>query len=156
MIANDKLFNKVYKCHIKKCYYETKKKSDISRHITAAHEKKISSKQEKKGDPESMLQFGVRKGIIPPQYSNFRQRFLAVFDIEALEQEFLGKKEGMDRSIEMIQKVVSLAVGTNIPGSEPTFFCRTSSQPEAEEELIRKFIDHLGELHEKLQENLPE
>ena len=141
---------------MKNCYYETKKKDHLARHITAEHEKKVLSKQEKKGDPESMLEYGVRKGIIPAEYANFRQKFLGVFDIECLESEYTGKKEGLDRHIVKAQKLVSLAVGSNIPGSEPKFLCRTSSKPEAEEELIREFIDYLGQLHEELQKNLPE
>ena len=128
----------------------------MKRHILVEHEKRITSKQEKKGDPESMLEYGVRKGIIPQEYANYRQKLLCVFDIECLESDYEGKREGMDRYIEKFQKLVSLAVGSNIPGSEPTFFCRKSSEPETEEELVIEFIDHLEELHKKLQENLPE
>ena len=146
----------MYRCNLQNCYYETKKKSDLARHVNSEHEKKITSKQEKKGDPESMLEYGVRKGIIPPEFANYRQKFLCVFDIECLECEYKGKKDGLDNHIVKQQKLASLAVGSNIPGSEPTFFCRESSEPEAEEELIKQFIDYLGELHEELQENLPE
>jgi len=155
-VANDKLFDTYFKCSKPTCYYRCKTKTDMKRHDTEEHgEAKTKSVQKQRGNPENLLEFGVRKGFIPEEHGNYRQPYQATFDIECLEHEFTGKKEGIDHNIEMGQRIVSLAVGSNIPQCEPKFFCRSSSAPEAEEELIQEFIDHLGELREEYLKHIP-
>ena len=93
------------------------------RHDTEDHgEAKVKSVQKQRGNPESWLEFGVRKGFIPKEFENYYQKYIVTFDIECLESEYEGKKEGMDRDILMGQKIVSLAVGSNIPGTQPQIF----------------------------------
>ena len=101
------------------------------------------------------MEFGVRIGIIPPRYEKYRQNFMCVFDIECLESEYEGKREGMDANIIMEQKLVSLAVGSNIPGTTPAFFCRKSSHPEAQQTVIDSFVEYIEDVYEKLQDELP-
>ena len=147
LVANNKLFDTYYHCSKDTCYYRCKTKTDMVRHDTEDHgEAKIKSAQKQRGNPESLLELGVRKGFIPKEFENFKQKYIVTFDIECLESEYQGKKEGMDRDIVMAQKIISLAVGSNIPGTQPKFFCRSSSAPEAEEELIQEFIDYLEKL----------
>lgn len=113
------------------------------------------SVQKERGNPENLLEFGVRKGFIPQKFKNFRQKYICTFDIECLESTYDGKKEGMDANIEKAQKIVSLAVGSNIPNTQPKFFCRKSSKPEEEEELIEQFIEYLEELREQYIDHIP-
>ena len=101
------------------------------------------------------MEYGARIGIIPPQYANYRQNYMCVFDIECLETDYHGKREGMDQNIEKEQKLASLAVGSNLPGTTPAFFCRKSSKPEDGQVLIDQFIKYIDDVHEKLQEELP-
>jgi len=101
------------------------------------------------------LEYGVRIGVIPPQYASYRQHYMCVFDIECLEAEYSGKKEGMDANIIREQKLVSLAVGSNLPGSTPAFFCRESSRPEDGQVVIDQFIDYINAVYNKLQQHLP-
>jgi len=101
------------------------------------------------------LEYAARLGIIPQEYANYRQHYMCVFDIECLETEYQGKKEGMDQNIEMEQKLVSLAVGSNIPGTTPSFFCRESSKPEAGQAVIDQFVKYIKNVHEELQDHLP-
>jgi len=141
---------------MKSCFFSTDDKTDMRRHEKVPHEPQITSKQQTFGDPKSMLEFGVLKGFIPAEYANYRQSMLATFDIECLETEYLGKKEGIDANIEKRQNLVSIAVGSNIPGGKPKFFCRTSSDADAEEELVNEFVEYLEVLAEKYIQHLPE
>jgi len=126
------------------------------RHDTEDHgEAKVKSVQKQRGNPESLLEFGVRKGFIPKEFQKFNQKYIVTMDIECLETEYDGKKEGMDRDILMAQKIVSLAVGSNIPGTQPKFFCRLSSAAEAEEELIQEFVDYLEEIKVQYMKMIP-
>lgn len=156
LIANDKPMPELFKCSIGKgCGFISPVKARMEAHEKTSHVTKIKSIQIKKGDPESMLEYGVRMGFIPTKFANYRQKYLCVFDIECFERNYSGKREGIDVYIEKEQQLASLAVGSNLPGTEPTFYCRKSSKPEDEEELISRFVTHLEELHETLLQNLP-
>mgnify|MGYP000549488596 CR=1 FL=1 len=156
MIANDKLFDTFYKCPKEGCYYHAKTKHDVKRHNKEDHgEAKVVSVQKERGNPETLLEFGARKGFIPEQYKDFSQRYIATFDIECLEVAYEGKREGRDVDIEMAQKIVSVAVGSNIPNTSPQFFCRASSQPKDEEELIEQFVDCLDDLRIQYMKHVP-
>jgi len=133
----------------------TELKKDLNKHKLTSHVTTIKTTQIKSGDPESMLEFGAKLGLIPVEYVTYRQQFLCVFDIECLECEYSGKKEGMDSNIEMEQRIVSLAAGSNIPGTDDVFFCRESSAPETEEEIIKQFVGYLEDVHTELLMQLP-
>ena len=157
LLANDKLCDTYYKCSKEMCFYRCKTKRDMERHDTEDHGKpKVKSVQKQRGNPESLLEFGVRKGFIPAENGNFQQKFIVTFDIECLECPYTGNRDGMDENIEMAQKIVSLAVGSNIPNTSPKFFCRSSSAPETEEELMQEFIDYLEELRGEYLKVIPE
>ena len=155
LIANAKPMPIIHKCPFQNCFYATALKADLTKHKVTSHVTTIKTTQVKSGDPESMLELGVRLGLIPEDYVQYRQKFICVFDIECLESEYEGKKEGMDRNIEKAQKIVSLAAGSNIPGTTDVFICRESSDPEDEELMIKQFVDYLEELHAELLMQLP-
>ena len=156
-MANDKLLDTIYTCSKEGCFYHARTKYDVERHDKELHgEPKIVSVQKQRGNPESMLEYGVRMGYVPTEGLNYRQRLLCTMDIESLEVDFEGKKEGRDRNIIKAQKLVSLAVGTNIPNMAPRFFCRESSKPEAEEDLIENFLDYLEQLRTEYIKHIPE
>ena len=98
---------------------------------------------------------GVRLGYLPTEAANFQQKYLCTFDIESLEYKYDGDMPGTSTTIEMLQRLVSLAVGSNIPNTNPKFFCRSSSHPSTEKVIIDQFVDHLELLHKKYMALLP-
>ena len=155
-LANDKLFLTVYKCQTLKCSFESLHKRDFNTHQKQCDGKtRITSKQVAYGDPETLLEFGVRMNFLPEEARHFRQRYIVTFDIECLESDFEGDRIGLARYIEKRQKLISLAIGSNLPGTSPKFFCRRNSQPETEQEIIKEFLDHLDKLHELYMLQLP-
>ena len=155
-MVNDKLiFNEIV-CKTPGCFYRDAVVQKVKRHErTCTKEKIIKTRQNIFGNPENMLEVGVRLGYLPPEAVKFRQKFLVTFDIECLETEYDGDRVGRATSIDKYQKLVSLAVGTNIPGIEPIFFCRKSSEPHTEQEVIDQFIGHLNMLHDLYLAELP-
>ena len=156
LLANDKIIVRQFKCPTKNCYFKNFRKDVVNRHIkSCAGDKDIKTKSITYGNPESMLERGVRLGYLPASAVKFRQQYLVTFDIECLETDYDGDKVGMAANIEKYQKIVSLAVGSNLPNTQPQFFCRSSSDPSTEQILIDQFLDHLDDLHTKYQEQLP-
>ena len=91
----------------------------------------------------------VDDGLLSKDYLKYRQKYMAVFDIETAEEP--SEKE----SIKAIQKVISIGCSTNIPGCEKKWFCRKSSSPEHGQEMIDNFMKYLEFLHEELQQYVP-
>ena len=148
LLANSKIVQTAYTCITKGCYFSHFLKVVLTRHMKSCREEtEISTEQITYGNPESILEKGVRLGYVPKWAVNFRQKYLVTFDIECLESDFEGDRVGMSLNIEKCQKLVSLAVGSNLEGAQPKFFCRSSSDPSTEQILIDEFVDHLEQLY---------
>ena len=156
LLANEKLFVNLHKCTTKGCGFADFKKFVVVRHQkSCTSEYEVTTKQLCYGNPESMLEKGIRLGYLPKECKNFRQKYLATFDIECLETDFDGDRLGMAVNIEKCQKLVSIAVGSNLPGSKSQFFCRTSSHFSTEQILVDEFLDHLDAMYYKYLTILP-
>ena len=99
------------------------------------------------------LDFAVSSGLLDPKFRDFRQKYIAGFDIESLETPIKERSEAVHEV--SIQTVVSISVATNIPGFETKHFCRASMSPSDGTLLITEFMDHLHGLAEALQELIP-
>ena len=99
------------------------------------------------------MNFAVSLGLLDPKFRDFRQKFIAGFDIESLETPIKERSESIHEV--SIQTVVSISVATNIPGFETQHFCRSSMSPFDGTLLITEFMDHLHVIAEALQELIP-
>ena len=92
-------------------------------------------------------------GLLDPKFRDFRQKYIAGFDIESLETPI---KEQSESFTEMsIQTVVSISVSTNIPGFDTKHFCRASMSPSDGALLITEFMDHLQLIADSLEDLIP-
>ena len=99
------------------------------------------------------MDFAISQGLLDPKFRDFRQQYIAGFDIESLETPIKERSESVHEV--SIQTVVSISVATNIPGFETQHFCRSSMSPEDGTLLITEFMDHLHVIAEALQELIP-
>ena len=155
LLTNSKLMISNYKCQLPGCYYIHSNKSKVKRHQATCGNHIVTSKQRTYGNPESMLEYGVRIGYIPKKWEGYRQKYFCCFDIETLESSHQGDLVGYSTTIEHYHNTVSIAIGSNIPNYEPIFLMRKSSEPEAEQDLITEFVKHLDELHATYITQLP-
>ena len=68
---------------------------------------------------------------------------------------YLNDQGQEDRMPEAYLRTVSIATASNIPEDQPKYFERTSSTPEAEQDLVNEFMDHLFAMHKKFAESIP-
>ena len=157
LLANDKLITQNFRCSKTiGCFFTSDDKTMITRHESSCSiTHKITSKQRCYGNPESMLEYGVKMGYIPPAAANFQQKYFACFDIETFDSEYIGTQVGSSTTLERFQKIISIAIGSNMPGTKPIFLIRKSSKPEAEQVLVNDFVQHLGELQKTYTSLLP-
>ena len=94
----------------------------------------------------------IDHGILPVHFRNFRQKYLATFDLETLEQHPESFIEGQ----QAVHKVASLAIATNLPDTKNRFFMRDSSDPEDGQKMVDEFLDTLFEWEQKYQEVIPD
>ena len=156
-LANNKLIVHEYSCtKTKGCFYSNERKKEVDIHEkSCSDEQVIVTKQRAFGDGETLLEFGVREGYVPLEYCDFQQYFFCVFDIETLESRVDGEKIGSSTTIESRQKIVSIAIASNLPNTEPIFLYRKSSEPEAEQELLDNFLSELDKIYSIYKANLP-
>ena len=95
----------------------------------------------------------MSQNLLDPKYRDFRQQYIAGFDIESLETPIKQRSEVTHEV--SIQTVVSISVSTNIPGFETKHFCRSSMSAFDGTILITEFMDHLHILAEALQQLIP-
>ena len=99
------------------------------------------------------MDFAISQGLLDPKFRDYRQKYIAGFDIESLETPIKERSETIHEV--SIQTVVSISVSTNIPGFETQHFCRSSMSPSDGTLLITEFMDHLHVLADALQELIP-
>ena len=92
----------------------------------------------------------VEMGYLPERFRNYRNPYLAVFDIECLE------RKTHEAYIQAYQKTVSIASATNIPGHKTEFFCRKSSSTEHGLEMFETFFSYLLQLADDLETHIPQ
>ena len=138
-LPSENLINNSFLCtKTKTCYYTTNRITDLNRHEEKCTDvQKIISKQ---------LQYGCKINevtklgeIMDIDLSQFRQKHHVCFDIETF-----GKGE--------VCIPVSIAVASTLDG--PKYFEKKNDTTEASYQLVKKFMDYLMKLQEKLLNNL--
>ena len=75
-------------------------------------------------------------------FRNYRQKIIAVYDIESVE---IQKNKGM---VQAEQNIASIAVCSTVPRLGSKFFCIKDSSPKSYEEMFEDFFDYLIEIND--------
>ena len=154
-IPNSEQIVTIFRCekYPGKCLYQTVHDETFKRHVKACTDQTtINSKCRSYGEPNNSLEMAIDHGILPAHFRNFRQKYLATFDLETLEQDPESFVEGQ----QAVHKVASIALGSNLPGTTDRVFIRDSSEPEDGQKMVDDFLDALFELEQKYQEMIPD
>ena len=154
-LASDKFIIKNFRCETPKCSMSFERLDKYKTHVKSCQKGvKITTKQRILGDNEGLLEKAVRRGYLPENFTNFRQKYICVFDIETFEA-IRSEEISPLTTIEASHKLVSLAIASNLPGYKDKFLCRESSNPESEQKLVDTFVAELETLHALLVDNIP-
>ena len=154
-LSTEEFLIKNHKCPTKNCNMSFERSWDFQRHLETCDENiKITTKQRVLGDNQGKLDKCIELGYLPETMKNFRQKYIVGFDIESFEQ-IRNEEISTQTTINASCQLVCFAISSNLPGYEDKFFRRSSSEPEAEQELIDNFVKELDLLQKKLVENLP-
>ena len=117
---------------------------------------KICNSYKAYGDNSSKAKEIVEDGFAPEEFINFRDFFLAVWDIETFEEKtYLPPVEhGMVAEADL--KLLSIGLGSNLPGFKPKCWVRKSSDPDAADEIIKQFVHELFRLQKQRRALLPD
>ena len=138
------MFPRVFTCEkTKGCKYNTTDKFNFERHVTRCgifNVQQLICKQKSYGDDNSTLREMVDLEIVPLEALTYRNFFLATFDIETIEQKNIGCRpmRGMETNANL--KLLSIAVGSNIPETNSKCWVRKSMEPREKTRLIRNFV----------------
>ena len=159
-IINDvNLLPKLYTCDIIfGCKFTTSDQFNFKRHQKTCgtfNVKKIKCKQSCFGKDNSVLTEMVNNGIIPPEallYTNFT---MATFDIETIELSVTSCAPYRGMTTEANLKLLSLAVGSNLPDYKPKCWIRRSMDSNEEERIIKNFLKELVKIYHAKKASLP-
>jgi len=159
IIQSKKRLPKLYICkQLKNCKYSTTHKGHFMEHEEICknyNTQKIQCLQVAYGSEDYALQEMVSENIVPEEALTYRNRFLATFDLETLETKISKCNPARGMVSEANLKLLSIAVGSNMPGYIPKCWVRKSSDPSEEARLVKNFVDELHKLWEEKQKNLP-
>ena len=159
IIQNTKLLPQIYQCtKTRNCKYDTCNKWNFDRHVKIcgkSNVKTVVCKQTAYGQKTSVLHEMVQKDYIPSIALNYRNPFLCTFDIETIETKVMGCSPQTGMLTEANLSLLSIAVGSNMPGYKPKCWVRKSSLPEEETRLIRNFLLEIDYLWCEKQKLLP-
>ena len=154
-IPNKEQIKIIYRCKQLpgKCLYHTTEQTNYNDHIkTCTDQTKITSKRRIYGPPADAMTLAISHGILPQSFKDYRQKYLATWDIETLE----SSTEDLTSIQVAIQKIVSVGVASNLPNQSDKFFIRESSQPEDGQKLVDRFLDELFRLESCYYESIPD
>ena len=155
-LSNDAFLIKDYRCQTKKCNMRFERSDNFQAHIKNCDENlKITTKQRVLGNNKSRLEECIELGYLPKSMMSYRQKFIVTFDIESFEH-IRNEEISNQTTINASCQLVCFAIASNLPGYDDKFFRRSSSAPEAEQELIDNFVKELDFLQKRLVECLPE
>ena len=96
----------------------------------------------------------IKMKLLPESFKNYRQRLIGVFDIETL-QTSIENDANTSLVYEAIQIPVSIGFDSNIPGVEPKFFVRSSSDPDDGYKMVQKYVDYLQFAQQEFIKHIP-
>ena len=153
LVANPSIIHRSFKCRSCQMIFDLKRNRE-QHEKTCSVVKPVKTRQKALGDNENELIKLVKTGYLPEKFLNYRQKWFVVFDIETLETK--TEEAVSDYTVkEATHKLASLAMGSNIPGSETKFMLRQSSEPIAEQMLIDNFVEELYKLYDLYMDNIP-
>ena len=117
--------------------------------------KQIICKEKVYGDDKDIAQRMVEDGYAPDEFVNFRDFSLVTFDIETCEEKTWLEIPDHGLVAEADLRLLSIAVGSNIPDFKEKCWVRKSSEPDEARVIIEKFVETLLELRKKRHEYLP-
>jgi hypothetical protein len=123
IINHKSLLPKEYICtKLPKCKYSTFDHFNFKRHelkCGISNVQQIKCKQISYGADINIIQDMIKNSIIPEDTINYRNFQMATYDIETIEEKIQGceKKRGMNVKANL--KLLSIAVGSNIPNQSP-------------------------------------
>ena len=137
------------------CFHEVHdRKDNMNRHEeTCSDETKVKTKQRNYGLCKTPLSDCVDAGFLPEHLIDYSHNWFATYDIESIEIPKQMKQTEF-RTIEGYQAPISIAVYSNLPGTEAKWFYRDDSQ-NSTKQMIHEFVDFLLELQSQLEEQLP-
>ena len=160
VINNQNRLPKIYRCDkTKNCKYSTRLKHHYEKHIGLCknfNKEKRIAKQVSYGDNKCVLKEMVTKNILPPDVLSYNPKYHCTWDIETIE----AKNQGCAPLTGMVQEaqlnLLSIAIGSNLPGYESKCWVRKSADPECEKDLVKKFVAELTRLWKLHREILPD
>ena len=159
VIIGSTLIPRKYMCDVhSKCKQIFKSKRNLDKHREKCLElstKQIICKEKMYGDDTSIPQKMVDDGYAPHGLLEYKDFYLATWDLETLEEKTHLEIPENGLVAEADLRLVSIAVGSNIPGFVPKCWVRKSSEPEAAKEIIEKFVATLLKLRKEKQKLLP-
>ena len=159
IINHDSLLPKRYICDkTPGCKYNTMNKQTFTKHQRTcgiSNIQQVKNKQESYGDDKSVIKEMISLKLIPEEALSYRNFMLATWDIETIEEKIslCDKKRGMVTQANL--KLLSLAVGSNIPGQTTKCWVRKSMESGEETKIICAFIKELSKLQTAKLELLP-
>ena len=160
IINDQRLLPKQYICtKIPKCNYTSFLLFNFERHQKSCgihNVQKIKCKQISFGSDNNVVRKMINEEIVPEEAITYRNFQMATFDIETIEEKIIAcdKKRGMNPKANL--KLLSIAVGSNIPGQTPKCWVRKTMNASEEKRLISEFVNELVRLHEEKTKYLPE
>ena len=160
VINHKSLLPKEYICtKLPKCKYSTFDLFNFKRHnlkCGISNVQQIQCKQISYGEDINILRDMITNDIIPEEAINYRNFQMATFDIETIEEKIRGCDKNRGMNVKANLKLLSLAVGSNIPNQSPKCWIRNSMESSEEKRLIYKFIEELVRLQTEKMKHLPD
>jgi len=159
IILDNALLPKIYTCNVTvSCKYQTLDWSNWDKHVkicAKSSEQNIKCKQRGYGGSDKVIQEMIQCEILPKEAIHFENKYLATWDIETMEQTYDICQPSRGTVTEAKLNLLSLAVGSNIPGSKAKCWIRRNSDAMEELRLIKNFVAELDKIWSLKQKNIP-
>ena len=159
MINHHSLLPKMYICEkTKGCKYSTEIKQNFQKHekiCGISNVQTFKCEQISYGDDKSIIKEMIFKKLIPIEAINYQNNLLATFDLETIEEKLVSCQPFRGLEVKAKLRLLSIASGSNIPGTKSKCWIRRSMDPSEELRIIHKFVKELDYLYECKKQMLP-
>ena len=159
-LIHESLLPRIFECtKTKNCKYSSYSFFNYKRHVEKCGKynvKKVHCTQTTYGDDMTILRKMADQGFIPMEALEYRNFALATYDIETVEVPIQNCAPEMGMVKEATHRLLSIAVGSNIPGVMTKCWVRKNMDPCEESILVKKFVDYLYKIQEIKRSSLPE
>ena len=143
------------------CGFAPKTEYHLKRHEdTCTDETTVHSKQTCYGEPKQIMKEIVSYGVLDELFLEYRQEFLAAFDLETLETKNIDLQDS-DTVTDAFLGLASIAIATNLTDiSDETFpdqcYVRVDDSHQSIQDICDKFLGHVFFLAGLYQDTIPE